>query len=1202
MLKRRICILLALALAFGCAGFTPVHAADYDVAAPESVTTQITDSEISLSPEIAQENELAQLCEDSGIFQYIDKEAFLSEKHIARLTEEETLNTYVFQNQDGTKSIYYLEENVKYVAADGSIRDKDLTLIHTGTGYGVCSNNVALTIPDHAANGIYVSYNQEGVRLTPLNGSGLAIQDDNSILYEDFYGDGMDLRYSPILSGIKEDIILDAYYGVSSFDFLLETDGLYLYENEGKFYLAEQNSTEVAFYLGQIIVYDAIGRPSAGSMAVETVDPGQKYLLTISASEGFLTDPTTVYPVTIDPTITISDTIDAAMIEDSPVFSYYPNSNHTYGQFLFNSIGYTNATLGTGRTVFRFNGLLEDEVFNELGEEYINSVEFFVRDAGTYGYFWVNIHAILGNNTWTENTVTWNSVSNYSETVYASNTLGYSYWSTFDITELALAWKSGELDGQCGLIMVANDESQYITTCSTDYTNSNLWPYVVVTYETAVAITIGDTPITSIPDYELNICEGGAVKLNARTVPENLAISWMSSNENVATVNANGLVTGHSAGSSVISASITNSDGETSTSSCKVFVYIENGVYYINSIRSGYMLTVEGAKNKNGANVCQNSQYTGASTAEKYASMWKVSYLGKGEYTVRPMHNPEMGLHVSGINVDVYTIGTTDSSSSVVSAARWTIETSHGYYVFKNNNSSNLTMQIANNSIAAGASVIASTDSGYQYCTWKLTRVKQIQDAVLLYRNTTGNPIESDHISYIETGEEVEFSDLNLKIVLCSARIYSQTFTWETNNQDILDIHEETGKLLAQKSGTAIITVRSTTSNATTSIIITVVPLVNGYYYLKDDTTKQYAQPIAQNNYASTLLSAYTGDVDQHWEFISSGDGYYAIALQSEDNYLYLGLTDANVSTGSVARLVDDSFVDNWDKMLWKFEETADRRYVIKPKVGDNQYCLADVNGVLKLQSLTSTESNANLWRVCKKVLLIENYYDNSLLYDDYNQPISSTGGLLEIIDIAISFVDDFYYANYGLALEKSGPAEYFQEALANQCNAGINFHCSGNCGTDCSTQHHKNVIRITNQMLARGIAEDHIVIMWSNRASEVFCQPECEHPSCYGHCSHFSAIGCVVNHNPVILMTRMEIYAINSLYDNNIGVGITLAHELAHTFGMYEAYKQCNHSEACIMSYLNDCMSAFADNEVDITFCETCQKAVGELIDGNIF
>ena len=54
--------------------------------------------------------------------------------------------------------------------------------------------------------------------------------------------------------------------------------------------------------------------------------------------------------------------------------------------------------------MFRFNGLLEDEVFNELGEEYINSVEFFVRDAGTYGYFWVNIHAILGNNTWIEMT------------------------------------------------------------------------------------------------------------------------------------------------------------------------------------------------------------------------------------------------------------------------------------------------------------------------------------------------------------------------------------------------------------------------------------------------------------------------------------------------------------------------------------------------------------------------------------------------------------------------------------------------------------------------------------------------------------------------------------------------------------------------------------------------------------------------------
>ena len=46
-----------------------------------------------------------------------------------------------------------------------------------------------------------------------------------------------------------------------------------------------------------------------GTMKVTVVEEGEKYLLTIEADKEFLCDPTTEYPVTIDPTITVSDNV-----------------------------------------------------------------------------------------------------------------------------------------------------------------------------------------------------------------------------------------------------------------------------------------------------------------------------------------------------------------------------------------------------------------------------------------------------------------------------------------------------------------------------------------------------------------------------------------------------------------------------------------------------------------------------------------------------------------------------------------------------------------------------------------------------------------------------------------------------------------------------------------------------------------------------
>lgn len=58
-------------------------------------------------------------------------------------------------------------------------------------------------------------------------------------------------------------------------------------------YAAYDEGSEECLYLGDILVYDAVGKPDEGSMTVETVEEGERYLLTVSANTDYLTDPTT---------------------------------------------------------------------------------------------------------------------------------------------------------------------------------------------------------------------------------------------------------------------------------------------------------------------------------------------------------------------------------------------------------------------------------------------------------------------------------------------------------------------------------------------------------------------------------------------------------------------------------------------------------------------------------------------------------------------------------------------------------------------------------------------------------------------------------------------------------------------------------------------------------------------------------------------
>lgn len=134
---RSIALMLALSLLISIAPVLPISATE---------TTPLTTGNSSISP--VEEHIESLVAADSNFFDYVDPQVFESGNHVLRLTEEETDSTYVFLNADGTKTVYYMDQAVKFLDADGIVQEKDLTLAIANDTYTTTKNDVNLSIPE----------------------------------------------------------------------------------------------------------------------------------------------------------------------------------------------------------------------------------------------------------------------------------------------------------------------------------------------------------------------------------------------------------------------------------------------------------------------------------------------------------------------------------------------------------------------------------------------------------------------------------------------------------------------------------------------------------------------------------------------------------------------------------------------------------------------------------------------------------------------------------------------------------------------------------------------------------------------------------------------------------------------------------------------------------------------------------------------
>lgn len=1214
-MKKVLSVLLIFMLLFSAVYAFPFEQAS----AQEEDTTLKTDTYIpeEYTEEIYEgTGSLEYAFDGTFIRDYVDNETLDEAGHVARINEEEALNTYVFLNRDGTKSVYYMDDNVRYVDENGETVEKDLTIIRKNKGYTLKANDVKLWFPDVLSDGISVKYDEFHLTLYPqgvADTEEVIIDEYERITYPGVFGENTVLAYTPTLSGLKEDIILSEYTGQLSYDFLIHTHGMRILEEEGKYIVKKPgNGNKETFELGAVQIYDSAGNFCVGEMKITEQNNGSKYILTLIAPEEFLTDPDTVYPVTIDPTITVSDNLNGAnSIEDSVIYSGTPNSN--YGGFTYLTVGYGDSTYGVGRAIFRLPGLYNSPEYQSLSGSQIVSVKFYTWDASGHDNLPIEILANV-NIPWTESGVKWNNApGGYPGLSPVTANMPSGNFACFDITSIVEWWKAGNSPAGGFTMKNPNETSDLYkkVPCSSETAITDRRPYVVMTYTTTLTITPDTNYLPSGATLQFSVYCDEAIQ----------SVAWSSSNQSVAQISNTGLLSSSTVGRTVITATVTFASGGQQAVQKELYVIYPYNVIRIKNNNSNKYLNVDQGMIENGAHITQYSSTSNALTPqEQFQQRWKVKYVGDGMYTLRPYHKLDMCLFGHGVNGYVVTQKYT-TDSNLIENIKWAIEWEPYGYVLKYSGNSSATLQIQNASTSENARVVTAGDTGSDNCRWTFSIVNNPASGVILYdteeqQQIIYNENSDPKLLYIAPEEVRSLEELGVCAAMYSPTKIDQTFTLSKSSSYIELTPEEKVKGVKYSDndyGTLVFTSEVLPSNNTNEVRIKVTAVPNSTYYIQNKKTEQYIDiGSSADEGDSVKMDAFEYADYQKWTFTHAGDGYYTICNTKQSSF-YMRVDEDSTEEGtSVVVSTNSSAVG----ALWEIKKLSNGSFTLSPKNGADINRVAAVNerlilaDTVELEGHVDDDTYTDEWELYNIVISMVNYYDSS--FDE---------ALVENIAAANNFVTNLYKEQFGISIKMDGAATQY-ESLADSCSA--EEHCAGNCESD--GKHCQDVFALAEDLLNNTNENNHIYILWANRPMDTYCKYS---PANSGEYATFKAYACVPftepannlenyrrEYKPAVFVATLPNGTVN---EQKMAMCIFLAHEIAHTLSMPEVYISDNDHTArfgdydCIMDeYENDDydLSDFYNNILpyvfnngagnNLPFCEDCETELDSWLTSN--
>lgn len=249
--------------------------------------------------------------------------------------------------------------------------------------------------------------------------------EDGVVVYDNIFKD-IKFEYAVEGSTVKENIQLDSYQGMNTFYFELDVNDLKAIEqDDGSIHFVDDKN-EFVFLIERPYMFDSnhnVGEE--GVISHEITQDIQKtetgYLLTLTASEDYLTDPARVYPVTIDPWI------DVFQAEDTFVAS---NTSYNYHNTDYLFVG-NHSTIGKTRSLLKFN-------LPNIPNGKVTGATLGLYQSVTSNTTPINLHELTS--TFSSKSVTWASQPKFNTSISASNNSASIGYSNFDVTSLVKQW------------------------------------------------------------------------------------------------------------------------------------------------------------------------------------------------------------------------------------------------------------------------------------------------------------------------------------------------------------------------------------------------------------------------------------------------------------------------------------------------------------------------------------------------------------------------------------------------------------------------------------------------------------------------------------------------------------------------------------------------------------------------------------------
>ena len=234
--------------------------------------------------------------------------------YIRNKEQEVDLNSICYFDTKSNESVIRIyEDPVKYIDTDGIIKDKNISLqknsILSEYEYSIVDNDVKQFYPRVLSNNVKIEYNQYSIEITPFYGNNAKVEkfvDSNYVYYKEAFGNNTVLKYTPLLNGVKEDIILYSENDVNRYDFIIKTNNIVI-KKIGDQVCGINIDGNTILEIGDIVIYDNTNKCFKGDINVTQIDNAKnnEFIISLSLPDEMLLDDI-VYPVTIDPTYTFN--------------------------------------------------------------------------------------------------------------------------------------------------------------------------------------------------------------------------------------------------------------------------------------------------------------------------------------------------------------------------------------------------------------------------------------------------------------------------------------------------------------------------------------------------------------------------------------------------------------------------------------------------------------------------------------------------------------------------------------------------------------------------------------------------------------------------------------------------------------------------------------------------------------------------------